>query len=127
MEEKGTEDTDLLIQIVLATSDQELTKRNSSTKAYPICQQLISYIKRGWLSAKQLSSDNLREYWSCKHELAFDEHGIILKPAKVFVPFKMRPEILTNINSGHFSYAKYTNMARQYVFWLYMSRDIFDF
>ncbi|GBN49652.1 Uncharacterized protein K02A2.6 [Araneus ventricosus] len=106
----------------LKISDIKLQEISDANKSDPIVQELKSLLECGWDSNKGVSL-SAKKYLQYKGELHFVD-DLLLKLDLIVVPESMRREILNRLREGYSGIVKTINMARTYVFWPGISKDI---
>ncbi|GJQ73064.1 hypothetical protein Trydic_g1694 [Trypoxylus dichotomus] len=85
--------------------------------------QLLDVIKKGFPKDRKLLPEDLRCYWNYRDELT-PHKELIFKGDRIFVPRKLRQEMLKRIHYFHLGKEKCKNLARQSLFWPGMSNEI---
>lgn len=75
----------------------------------------------GWPSTA--SCEEEKPYFSRKHEIVL-ELGCLLYKYRLVVPPSLRARVLKEIHEGHLGMNKMQNLARNYVYWPDLDREI---
>ncbi|GJQ81969.1 hypothetical protein Trydic_g4702, partial [Trypoxylus dichotomus] len=84
--------------------------------------QLLDVIKKGFPEDRKLLPEDLRCYWNYRDELTTHNEPIF-KVDRIFVPKKLRQEMLNRIHYSHLGEEKCKNLARQSLFCPGMSNE----
>ncbi|XP_013196514.1 uncharacterized protein K02A2.6-like [Amyelois transitella] len=104
-------------------SDSKLSMIKEHTMKDEECQLIIRYIKNGWPNYKYEVDERVKEQWSYKESFEYVD-GIIFKDNLVYIPFKLRYEMVKRVHDGHMGIDRCKRHARDVMFWPGMSRDI---
>ena len=91
-----------------------------ATRSDPVLSKVYCYLQRG--SPRQCP-ELLKPFWSHRNELSIEE-GCILWGVKVLVPKKLQPAVLQMLHEGHVGMVKVKQIARSYVWWPHIDKDI---
>ena len=91
----------------------------------PVLRELVEVITHGWPKKQNELATQLRSYWSYRDELSV-ENGVILKGSRIFIPEKLRKDILKDLHTGHLGIVKTLLRACRDVFWPKVNQDITD-
>ena len=112
------------VELDLLNFSNEIQKQiQEETNKDEVLRALGQVIYSGWSDAIQELPTDLREFWAYRDELAV-ESGIIFKGRQVLMPKKLRPDLITQLHSGHQGIEKTRRLARESVYWPRINRDI---
>ena len=77
----------------------------------------------GWPETRSQVSAKLQEVWNYRDELTVSR-GLVLKGQKIFVPKRLREEMLERLHVGHLGICKTLMKARDVLFWPGMGAEI---
>ena len=76
------------------------TEVQKATRADPVLQKLLWYIKKGWPQNKKKIDKQLHPYFQIRTELTIHK-DCILRGLRIIIPEKLRKQVLTEIHSSH--------------------------
>lgn len=80
----------------------------------------LSYVKSNW--PKKIDSE-LKRYYLCRRELS-NENGCLVRKYRVVIPQSMRKYVLQQIYSNYMSIVKMKYIARSYVWWPGLDKEL---
>lgn len=83
--------------------------------------RVLGYILFSWPTSP--SSGDEKIFFDRKDDLHSDR-GCIIYKYRIVIPVKLRPQVLKEIHSAHLGMNKMKNIARNYVYWPNIDRDI---
>ena len=110
----------------ISMSSRTDTKIKEEINGSEQLQMLLKYIQDGWPNNRRDVPKEIRMFWDVRDSLTYME-GKILKGEQIFIPPKMRKEILQRIHEGHLGIDKCKRRARQNLYWPRMAQDIEEF
>lgn len=94
------------------------------TSQDPILQKVITYVQQGW--PKKFKDVDLKPYAACKQQFTIND-GCLLKHAdeiRIVVPSTIRPHLLHQLHRAHVGVDRMKQLARRYIWWPRINRDI---
>ena len=85
--------------------------------------ELKKVIMSGWPEDKSSLHFSVRPYFHVRDELSVD-NDFIIKGQQLFIPVKLRSEVLNNLHRSHMGYDSMIRRARENMFWVGMPKAI---
>ena len=106
----------------LPATSRRLKEIHEAQQVDKTCNKLFHYIQSGWpVSSK--SNGEVKPLIPLRAEMNVQE-GLIFQGDRIWIPQKMRTEILDKIHAGHKGIVKCKERARQSVWWRTINQDI---
>ena len=96
--------------------DKGIQKIKELTESDNTLQKLKSIIRSGLPDDRIDLSEDVQSYWNFRDELS-EAEGIIPKGEEIVIPTFLRKDMLTRIHGGHLGIVKYTQRAREAIYW----------
>lgn len=108
----------LLLNDALPVTCKEISLE---TKKDPLLSIIVGYIMFGWPHTCEREDE--KPFYFRRAELYLD-HGCILYKYRVVIPFKLQNRVLNEVHTGHLGIVKMKSIARNYVYWPSIDKDI---
>lgn len=92
-----------------------------ATNEDPVLRRVIEMINKGKWS--EMDDGRLKSYYSKKDEITY-ERNILMWGYRVIIPEKLRSRILRELHTAHLGISKTKSLARSYLYWPNIDKDI---
>lgn len=87
--------------------------------------KIVEYINVGWPDCRSKLEDDVKPYFRIKDEITI-LNDVLLKNSQILIPKTLRRCVLDKIHESHMGVLRCQNLARQFVYWPNIYKDIED-
>lgn len=109
----------------LAMSENAANRMRKASELDETHQQLRKVIQEGWPEKQEDVTNRVKPFWNFRDHIT-EYDGLLLKGHKVIIPEEEKQTTLNQLHTGHQGVQRTLAVARNYVFWLNMTKDITD-
>lgn len=107
----------------LPISDRRLERVRVATEEDPELSEVLRKTLYGWPNYEKSIKMEIRPYFTARSELSV-WNGILMYRDRIVIPDSLRPEVVSDIHSGHLGLNKCRERAKGSVWWPGISNDL---
>ena len=88
-------------------------------------QEIVRLTREGWPENPKNINPNVKPYFTYRHDITI-ENRLLLKDHQIIIPKHMQRDILERIHESHLGVVKCKQIARDYVYWPGLAKQIED-
>ena len=115
------ENVNYLLHVENSEFNLNFKKIRHETGKYPILAKVVRFVLNGWPNVKL--AQEFQPFVNKKNELSL-EQGCLMWGFRIIVPPIFQNKILNELHSSHMGIVKTKSLARSYVWWPKMDKDI---